>query len=464
MIFEILFTRAMLIRKKLLCALLLSCFGTASFAESLSLDFAAARSLAHERSDVIKMSVSETARRSHEAESLKSLHGPKVTAEFRQLWGSKDVDLGNKKISLGAGLPSISVPLTFSQDLYGPRVIGAVELPIYTGGAISAKIAASEASVTESREDERATHNRLDVQVVQKYFGLQLTRSVENLRRSSLNEQDDQLKRAKRLNDVGSISKLEKMAVAVDRDKAARELIASQTDTRIAASELSRLLHEDSIGKLTTPLFVIPGSIGTLDSWQKKAIFTSPQLRAVRAKRHQAESGLKAAKAAWAPQIYAFAQGNAIKHYLSMTEPDWVAGIGVKITLWDNKDRSESVAAARSLVDKASAGILEAESQIEQAVETAYLRTLQMQDQYQLTLSTLDLARENLRLRKRAFEEGLCTATELNEARTKLLASEIARRVSAYQFVVSWASLNAICGTPEEFVESISRKDNFIEK
>ena len=452
----------MFIRNLIAISALVSLTSAASLAQTVTLDFSEARALAHERSDMVKMSASERAHREHEAESYKSLHGPKVTAEFRHLWGSKDVDLGTKQIPLGP-LGSLSVPLTLSQDLYGPRLIGSVELPIYTGGAISAKIAAAQALASEALEDENATRFKLDVLLVQKYFGVQLARSVENLRRAMLGQQDTEVHRAKRLAEVGSISRLESMAIGVNRDKAARELIASETDTRIAESELKRLLREDSIGKLATPLFVIAGPIGTIQQWQTKAALGNPALRAVRAKRTQAEAGLKAARAAWAPQVYAFAQGNAIKHYLSITEPDWVAGIGVKITLWDNKDRSESVASARALVNKASAGIQEAQNQIEQAVETAYLRTLQTQDQYQLTLSTLETAKENLRLRKRAFEEGLCTATELNEARTQLLGAEIARRVSAYQFVVSWASLNAVCATPDEFLTSLSRKDNFVE-
>ena len=421
-----------------------------AFSQSTALDFASARVLAHTRSDLLRISGAETAHREHTAESLKSLHGPKVTAEFRHLWGNKDVDLGTKTISTGIPhIPPISVPLQFSQDLYGPRLIGSVELPIYMGGAISAKIAASEASVTESREDERSARDRLDIDLAQKYFGVQLARSVQNLREAMLSEQNEELNRAKRMNQTGSISRIEAMSVAVDRDKAARELIASETDTKIAESDLARLLREDKVTRLTTPLFVLARPIGPLQTWKDKAFAMSPVIRAVRA---------------WAPQVYAFAQGNAIKHYLSVTEPDWVAGIGVKFTLWDNKDRNESVASARALVDKATAGIAEASNQIEQAVETAYLRTRQTQDQYNLTLSTLELARENLRLRERAFSEGLATSTEVNEARNKLLGAEIARRVSAYQFVVSWASLNAVCGSTETFTESLSYNDNFIEK
>lgn len=425
---------------------------------SQTLDFEGARVLAHQNSDILRMATSETLKRTHETESLRSLHGPKVDIDFRQMWGHKDVDLGTKQIG------PMSVPLNFSQDLYGPRLIGSVEMPIYMGGAINAKIHASEGGVQESRADEQARRDRLDAELAQKYFGVQLARSVEKLRRSMLSQQEAELQKAISFQKHGTISKVERLSVGVSRDEAAREMLAAKTDTRIAESEFMRLVKTESVGELTNPLFVVAGSLGDLQDWQTKAVGQSPALRSARAKKYQAEEGLKAAKAAWAPQVYAFARGNAIKHYLSITEPDWVAGIGVRFTLYSNKDRSASVAAARAVIDKADAGVSETVNQIEQAVETAYLRSCQTQEQYRLTLSTLELARENLRLRTRAFSEGLATATELDDARNKLLASEIARRVAAYRFVVSWAILNATCGTTHDFIASMSNPDNFIER
>lgn len=135
-----------------------------------------------------------------------------------------------------------------------------------------------------------------------------------------------------------------------------------------------------------------------------------------------------------------------IKHYLTIPEPDWIAGIGLKFTLWDNKDRNASIAAANSLVTKAQAAHDEARNRIQTAVQTAYLKSNEAREAYRLTDSTLSLAKENLRLREKGFSEGLSTADEVNDARTKLLAAEIARRVAAYRFVVAWAMLNAACG------------------
>ena len=201
--------------------------------------------------------------------------------------------------------------------------------------------------------------------------------------------------------------------------------MTAQTNRRVAESELAGLLREENVGELKTPLFVVTEDIGSLKSWQDKAMGSSPVLKSVVAQRRQAEQGVTAAKAAWHPQVYAFANYNLIKHYLTIPEPDWIAGIGLKFTLWDNKDRNASIAAANSLVTKAQAAHDEASNRIQTAVQTAYLKSNEAREAYRLTDSTLSLAKENLRLREKSFSEGLSTADEVNDARTKLLAAEI---------------------------------------
>jgi outer membrane protein TolC len=434
------------------------------------LDFASARALSRERSDKIRIESAETEHRAQQLESDRSLHGPKVEIDVKQVWGRKKLDLGEKSLPLPGMLPrllhvdSISIPLTFEQNLDGPRALLSAEMPIYTGGAISAKISADEASVFESRANEQAQADAVDSELAKKYFGVQLTRSVESLREQMLDQQQKELEKAQRFEKKGLISKLERLTIEVNRDKARRELAGARTDRQVAESELARMLREPSVGSLATPLFIVPGDLGTLSGWQKKALSFNPTLASIDAKRNMAEQGVTAAQAAWKPQVYAFARKNLIRHYLSITEPDWLAGVGVRFTLWDNHDRNASIASARALVHKAQAARSEAENQIAVGIETAYLKSVQSRDEYQLTLSTLDLARENLRMREKAFSEGLSTANDLDDARTRLIGAEIARRVAAYKFVLAWASLHAVAGRMDEFVISASDSSNILEK
>lgn len=437
---------------------------SSGYAQTPALDFSQARQLAHDRVDSIKVEAAETAKRESEAKSARSLHGPKIELDSKQIWGRKTLDYGT--VNLGGLIPGLPLPpidLYHEEDIGGPRAAITAQLPIYMGGAINAKVRAADEAVYESQARTQAQRDTVDTELAQKYFAVQLARSIERLQNEMLHQQELEVRKALRFEKTGTISRLERMAVEVNRDTAKRELLTAQTNRRVAESELAGLLREENVRELKTPLFVVTEDIGTLKSWQDKALGASPVLKSVVAQRRQAEQGVTAAKAAWHPQIYAFANYNMIKHYLTIPEPDWIAGIGLKFTLWDNKDRNASIAAANSLVTKAQAAHDEARNRIQTAVQTAYLKSNEAREAYRLTDSTLSLAKENLRLREKGFSEGLSTADEVNDARTKLLAAEIARRVAAYRFVVAWAMLNAACGDMNAFEQSVTRQTNIFE-
>lgn len=437
---------------------------SSGYAQTPALDFSQARQLAHDRVDSIKVEAAETAKRESEAKSARSLHGPKIELDSKQIWGRKTLDYGT--VNLGGLIPGLRLPpidLYHEEDIGGPRAAINAQLPIYMGGAINAKVRAADEAVYESQARTQAQRDTVDTELAQKYFAVQLARSIERLQNEMLHQQELEVRKALRFEKTGTISRLERMAVEVNRDTAKRELLTAQTNRRVAESELAGLLREENVRELKTPLFVVTEDIGTLKSWQDKALGASPVLKSVVAQRRQAEQGVTAAKAAWHPQIYAFANYNMIKHYLTIPEPDWIAGIGLKFTLWDNKDRNASIAAANSLVTKAQAAHDEARNRIQTAVQTAYLKSNEAREAYRLTESTLSLAKENLRLREKGFSEGLSTADEVNDARTKLLAAEIARRVAAYRFVVAWAMLNAACGDMNAFEQSVTRQTNIFE-
>lgn len=437
---------------------------SSGYAQTPALDFSQARQLAHDRVDSIKVEAAETAKRESEAKSARSLHGPKIELDSKQIWGRKTLDYGT--VNLGGLIPGLPLPpidLYHEEDIGGPRAAINAQLPIYMGGAINAKVRAADEAVYESQARTQAQRDTVDTELAQKYFAVQLARSIERLQNEMLHQQELEVRKALRFEKTGTISRLERMAVEVNRDTAKRELLTAQTNRRVAESELAGLLREESVGELKNPLFVVTEDIGSLKSWQDKAMGSSPVLKSVVAQRRQAEQGVTAAKAAWHPQVYAFANYNLIKHYLTIPEPDWIAGIGLKFTLWDNKDRNASIAAANSLVTKAQAAHDEARNRIQTAVQTAYLKSNETREAYRLTDSTLSLAKENLRLREKGFSEGLSTADEVNDARTKLLAAEIARRVAAYRFVVAWAMLNATCGDMNAFEQSVTRQTNIFE-
>ncbi|WP_290372634.1 TolC family protein, partial [uncultured Parasutterella sp.] len=155
---------------------------------------------------------------------------------------------------------------------------------------------------------------------------------------------------------------------------------------------------------------------------------------------------------------------NFIKHYQTLVEPNWIAGIGVNFTLWDAKDRRASIRSAEATVRQAEAGKAEAINQVRTGVEVAWLKTKNAIEQYKLSASTVKLASENLRLKSKSFGEGLATALDVNEARNQLLQAEVGRRLAAFEFVSNYAMLHAIAGQMSEFMNAVNNRQVIIEQ
>lgn len=348
----------------LLISSVLTCTGVlAAPADSAdAMSFSQARQQFHERADVFRADAADVERARHAADSAKALSGPKVDLVAMQVEGRKDIEL-NLEVPKGVqGLMPGMIPSSLSYsteyDLSGPRAMISANWPIYTGGLITAQQNLLEHKVREASAAQTSRLETKDAELAARYWGVQLARSVEDLRREMLSDEEEEVQRAKRFEVKGMISKIERMSVEVSRDAARRELIAAETNARVAESELMRSLRLNKLPELATPLFILKGDLGTLDDWQSRARLNSPVLMQIDAKRSQAEEGVRAAEAAFHPQVFAFGMKNLVKHYLTVVEPDWMVGIGVKFTLWDNRDRFSNIAASRSQVTQAEAAVL----------------------------------------------------------------------------------------------------------
>ena len=436
-------------------------------AAQAAMTFDDARAIYREKSALFRVDAAEVERARAAAESAKALSGPRVDLIAMHVEGKKEIEIDVPEKIQSAGkllgrynLP-VSIPSSYgiNYDLGGPRAVVQATWPLYTGGRISAQQDALAHKVREAEALQSERVEEKDAELAQRYWGVQLARSVAQLRESRLADEEAQVVRAKRFEAKGLISKLERMSVEVSRDTAKREATAAETSARVAEAELMAELREKTLPELSTPLFVLTGDLGTLSGWQKKARLNSPLLRKTDAQIQQAQEGVRAAKGNFHPQVFAFGMKNLVKHYLTPVEPDWMAGIGVKFTLWDNKDRMSDISAAKALVTKATAAREETDNKLMSAVEVAFLRTTEAREEYDLTVSTVALAAENLRLREKSFSEGLSTALDVREARTQLTGAEIAQRAAAYKFVVSWAMLHASSGAMPEFSDSLRRAD-----
>lgn len=336
-------------------------------------------------------------------------------------------------------------------------------MPIFTGGKIGAIQKTAKFAVEEAKANRNAQINSLEAELVAKYFGLQLALSLQRLREETLREENQEYGRAVKFEKQGMISHVELMGVKVARDTAERENLKARNNVRTAKLELQRLLLCDSLGELTTPLFVLRNSIAPLEEWVNQAMKNNPQLASMDARVKQADQGVAATRSSWFPQVLGFGQYFFAKSHQTDLKPEWLAGIGVNLTLWDAKDRLASYKSAAATLRETRSLQQDTVNIVRTASETAWINTQNAREQYNLTASNVALAKDNLELKKEGFGEGLYTALDVTQARDQLLAAEVERRVSAYEFVLNYALLHVISGKMPEFMKSGNKKDIILE-
>ncbi len=425
----------------------LAAWAPAAFGEDLS--FEAARTVLLAKSDKLKAAESNINRQEFEVKAVETLGFPELTLNATQLYGRKNFDL--------SGLPVGVTAYDYNFD--GPRSSLLMTWPIYTGGKIGAAQKLREAELTGAKAELVEAEERLDLQLVARYFGLRLAATVEGLRQTQLEQAERQLARSRRFEAQGQISAVERLSAQVSRDEAGRDLVKAQRERESAEAGLARMLRQNGTPRPTTPLFVITSPIEPLTAWLRDAEIKNPTLALIKSKGEAADQGVTAAKSEYLPQVFAFGQYNLITHYLTPIEPNWIAGIGVNFKLFSREDRASKVGAAQA--QKAQVDSLQAEALngIQSAVESAWLRVGQAREQFKLFDSSLALARENLRLRERAFEEGQSVAIDVSDARNSLIRAETGRAQIAYEFVVSLGALLEASGQIGRFPEFMQRAE-----
>ncbi len=349
------------------------------------------------------------------------------------------------------------VRLQFQQNLVSPNLT--VMQPIYMGGAIRSTqgAAAAAAAMAGARGEAGIEQQRL--QLASAYFGQALAEQAEAVARRDLDGYEHHLSDARKLEAQGVISHLRTMEMTVARDAAARQLLRASGELQSARDVLALLLRQPGAVQLRTPLFVNRRGAGPSQAFLDATDQGQPQMREADAGVDLARQGIRMARSAFLPKVYAFGSYNMNRDHAVPTQPDWVVGVGLHYSLVSPVDRRASLSAARAREGQAQAR----RDQLRQDLRTSVLRAYDMLDtarlEYLSLVSSQAAADENLRVHAVAFREGEDTAAELIEARNRLSQVQLQRATAAYQYDLTLAGLLLASGQSGHFNDYLRRAD-----
>ncbi|MFN2353598.1 MAG: TolC family protein [Desulfopila sp.] len=324
--------------------------------------------------------------------------------------------------------------------------------PIYTGGRIDA---AQDIAAGKLGEADHELEMKLEKQfenLARYYFGVVLAKRVLDTKvdvetglkkhrdNAILLEQQGQIARVERLQAEASYDR-----AIVDRRKAGREL-------EIARLALTRLLKSLQAVIPADALF-INDTMPPLALFLDKTLAYSPGLGVLESKKEQATGLIAVEKGKYLPTVGLFGNYSLYEEDNLATKltPDWVAGVGVSLPLFERSGRSGNLAAAKSMVKRIDALQLQAQSDLSVLVEKSYHQTKQALEEYKGLGSSLKLAEETVELRVKAFNQGLATSLDVVDAELFHASIKTQRAVSAYKYVVTLAKLYAISGQLQSF-------------
>ena len=421
------------------------------------------------KNDAIAAERTSVERAHHLQNAARALYLPQInlTGSYTRL--DKDVDVAPSDLFAGMeagaglsamlqhqlGLSAAQIDSGFTTSISEKNIaLSSIQMiwPIFTGGRIQA---AQNAALGRKQEATfmLAIEKQARFELLAKvYFAQQLAQRAVETRMDVEEMLRKHHHNATLLEKQGQIARVERLQAETAYDKARVERRKTQRDLEIAQVTLAKILKVEKVTMGSTKLF-INTSPPPLSQFLEKTLANYPGLGVLDAKQKQADSLIKVEKGKYYPEAALFGTYSLYEpdDLASELTPDWAVGVKITIPIIDRGGRFEKVKAAKRAVTQVNYLRAQAKSDLSVLVEKTYREALQAQEEYSGLASSLTLARENVRLREKAFAQGLATSLDVVTAETYLEGIQTQRLTASYNYVLSLARLLALGGEMESF-------------
>ncbi|MDD6210154.1 MAG: TolC family protein [Bacteroidales bacterium] len=325
--------------------------------------------------------------------------------------------------------------------------------PVFTGGKRIHAGKIGKEMVTSAELNREITASAATSELVERYFGLRLMKSVCNIRKEAFNTISLHYEDAVKLEQNGMINKAERLFAQVSKDDALREYNGSLKDVTVTEEALKSTLAIDSMLSLnpTSPLFA-KKELPTSSYFKELAQSNSYILKQIDTKKKMAEQSLKIERTGYIPEIAFLARQNIYSYNVpSNLIPRSTLGVGFKWTLFDGLNRERKIREAKITTKTVDTAKEKIETDIQVGVDKYYTQMQKALEEMNALESSLELTKELLRIREDAFKEGMATSTEVVDAQLMLSKVKVGYLQAFYQYDVALIQLLTLCGTPELF-------------
>lgn len=347
---------------------------------------------------------------------------------------------------------------TFSVPLM-PNNIASIDavvtLPIFTGGKrmYASKIGKQMEQISQvSKQRVGAEQQAL---LVEAYYGVRLGQKIVEVKRETYNSFEKHYQNALKLEANGMLNKAERLFFEVNRDEAKRELEVAQKDLIVTENAFKTLVNiESEKGVVPTSSLFINESLPEQSYFKSLIVDNNYIVSALNIQKNIQNNQIKIANSSYIPNIELIGKQTLFSHGIDKyLVPRSMIGVGFTWNIFDGFDREKQVKQAKIAKSITEVEQAKAIDDLNLAVDKLYSQTQIALDNVKALKTTIEMSKELVRTRQKAFVEGMATSTEVIDAELMLSKVRLTSLLAYFQFDVNLINLLAICGMPESFYQ-----------
>jgi outer membrane protein TolC len=321
---------------------------------------------------------------------------------------------------------------------------------VFTGGKLLAANRAADARVVENQEQLLYTESILVTELAKRYYGYTLSMEAATVYQQVMDGIEQHLNRAKKLEMNGMLATSERLHAEVAYADAVRTYKKAIRKTDLVQAGLKNTLSSEETITPVSPLFLTK-KIQVLEKYLESARQKNHVLKKIAATKEIATQGYKAELSSHLPKIYFFGKYELYKEDLTILEPEWAAGVGIRFSLFEGLSHTHKIMAAKKQKEAVRYYEAKAMRNIQTLVEKKYSELMTAIEQFDALEASMRFAMENMRVQKRAFKAGMTTSLNVVDAQLALSKVKIEKLNAVYAFDVALAQLLEVCGLSQTY-------------
>lgn len=343
--------------------------------------------------------------------------------------------------------------------------------PLFTGvkRIYANKLAKDNESLSEIAKESIGATKYLELANI--YFSLSLNESMIKV----LNESHDMTKhhysQAVKMENIGMFDKAERLIVKVALDESDRNLKSAENQNQVLKNALYTIIglrdnkstsqqvgqqvnktNDKKQNNSTTTSLFLNEQYPSLDWFKDMMRKNSYVYKQSELHDDISKNTLRMSRSNYFPVISVFGkQTIASYHVPNNLIPNTVGGINLAWDIFDGLARERNIQMTKIESEIISETQQNLKNELEVAVDEWHANLKQAVVNAKDLQSSLDLAEEVYKIRKKSFAEGLCTSQQVLDALNLLNKTKLLLLTTYFEYDIALANLCCLCGIPEYF-------------